>query len=161
MISQDQIMRECFEGERSRNCTYCAAHHTKNGRCCFGHRFEEHDQQCLGCPHVSACEPSTYAFLDAQPTVASPYQPNAAPRRILINRATGATSIPEQRIPVPGQPHLAGAPLIAPQVRTAQIAVQNPHDMGFWHQMSLHATWGAVEGMLEMLLRFFQLRRPG
>jgi hypothetical protein len=153
-IGQSQLMRECFEGERERNCTYCPAHISKNGKCCFGHRYEEEDNQCYSCPHVASCEPSTMRYLEQQ---------NATPpRRVVINRppsAPGPAARTTQSVYNQSQSIRRDGGIIVQQNRVAQ-PLQVPDDMSFWKKMGMNAAWGAVEGMLEMLLGFFRQRRP-
>lgn len=153
-ISPDLIMRECFEGDRERSCTYCPAHYSKNGRCCFGHRFEYDDPQCHGCLHCSACEQATARFQD---------QHAASPRRIVINRPTasplrpgaaGTSTVYGQTAPI-----RRDGGVIMPQNRAAK-PLQPSYEESFWKMMGLNAVWGAVEGALEMLLGFFRQRRP-
>jgi hypothetical protein len=159
-ITQGQLMQECFDGERERNCTYCPAHHSKNGRCCFGHRFEYEDPQCHSCPHVTHCEPATMRFLDQQSAIA------AQPRRIVINRPSGSAPTAPSTTNFATQPVYGNATLVrrdggmvAPQTRVAK-PMQFADDESFWKMMGVNAAWGAVEGMLEMLLGFFRQRRP-
>jgi hypothetical protein len=163
-ISQRQIVQECFDGDRERNCTYCPAHHSKTGICCFGCKFEYDDPQCHSCPHVSHCEPEAARYTGQSPYYGPSAQPSP-PRRITINRpstTTGFAPTPQTRATVPvygqGHPVRRDGSIIVPQVRTAR-PILFPED-SFWRMMSLNAAWGAVEGALEMLLGFFRQRRP-
>lgn len=154
-ISLQQVMQECFDGERGRNCAYCPGHHTKNGNCCFGHRFEYNDPPCVSCIHAPYCEPATEQF-HAQTAAAD------RPRRVMINNAQPTAVQPSRSLPVYGQtrPAQSGGPILAHKPTVAQ-PLPSYEEMGFWQQMGLTAAWGAVEGALELLLGFFRTRRPG
>lgn len=165
-ISQRQLVQECFDGDRERNCTYCPAHHSKTGICCFGCKFEYDDPQCHSCPHVRACEPEAIRYLEQSPYAGTATQP-IPPRRITINRPSVTTGIstttPPARATVPvygqQQPIRRDGSIIVPQFRTAR-PMQFSEDTSFWKMMGVNAAWGAVEGALEMLLGFFRQRRP-
>ena len=92
--TQRQIIQECFDGDRERNCDYCPAHSTKNGKCCFGTEFDEDDNRCASCNHNYHCSQET-AQLERSRT-----QPVDRPRRIMINQGQPSQS----RLPVYGQP---------------------------------------------------------
>jgi len=163
-ISQRQIVQECFDGERERNCAYCPAHHSKTGICCFGCKFEYEDPQCHSCPHVGACEPETVRYEEQSPYAGPAVQP-IPPRRITINRPSSTTGISSSHtratVPVYGQvqPIRRDGSIIVPHTRTAH-PMHFSDDTSFWTMMGVNAAWGAVEGALEMLLGFFRQRRP-
>ena len=92
--TQRQIVQECFDGDRERDCTYCPAHYTKNGICCFGHKYEDDDAQCMSCPHNYDCSLDT-ARLERERSV-------DRPRRIMINRGGYQQPQPQSRLPVYG-----------------------------------------------------------
>ena len=170
--TQRQIVQECFDGDRERDCDYCPAHYSKTGICCFGHKYEDEDNQCVSCPHNYDCSMET-AQHERERTV-------DRPRRIMINR--GGSDRPSQRpgLPVYGQQRQQPPPsrsrpqadvggLIQPsphvaqhiaRTRPPQIIEPVPNAEGFFKNMGLHAAWGAGEGMLEMLLGYMRHRRP-
>ena len=155
-VSQNIIMKECFEGERERNCMYCPAHYSKrDGQCCFSQQFEADDPQCQKCPHTSACEPA-FIRLQQQHGYAE-----SAPRRIIVNPPPVRPPQTRSSLPVYGQSPAVrrGEGLIVAQTRPAH-PYQFTEEDSFWKQMSVNAAWGAVEGALEMLLGFFRQRRP-
>jgi len=143
-VDVEQMVQECFDGHRNRNCDYCPAHYRKGGDCCFGHRYESHDPTCKGCIHSHSCKVLTHRKEQEE----GRYQPPGyVPTRTSVSR-TAQNSI---RRP--------GGDLLSPQ-NSVQAPMELDPDMSFVQQMGLHALWGAVEGMLEMLLGFFRRRRP-
>lgn len=147
IISQRKIMDECWDGERERNCDYCPAHHSKNGDCCFGLRYEYGDPPCMECPHRDDCSVLTRQTTDE-------YQTQQAPRRVTVSRNQPAQS--RSKIYPPSQ--TAEGVL---RVRTAEPQpILVPEEASFLKKVGLHAAWGAVEGALELLLTFFRRRRP-
>ena len=170
-ISQRQIVQECFDGERERNCSYCPAHISKNGICCFGHKFEYGDPQCHSCVHVATCEPATQQYLDGHtPAYQTPptYANQQPQRRIMVNQSppiaqrpqyANQPAVPQRRsLPVYNQPQKDSL-LMTKSIQIQPLPAYE--EMSFWRQMGIITTWGAVEGALELLLGFFRQRRPG
>jgi len=171
----EQIVQDCFDQNRPRDCRYCLAFHKRNStvKCCFGHLFEEGDHKCLECPHNEDCSMETMEFEREKAL--------ERPRRVSINRPGNYTPTPS-RLPVYNQPQQRTPALSVPRVGTSLIQPQQPTQQqpqvyqqrtqlpeivrpgdeytGFWKRMGLHAMWGAGEGMLEMLLGFLRTRRP-
>ena len=167
-VSQKEIVEECFEGTRIKDCTYCPAHHSKAGLCCFGHRFEYNDGQCDHCNHNGTCEPLTYEFEAAK---ASRLQ---RPVRVPVKLQTQAA---RRKLPIYGQiAGQANGNLIADraptpitvnknEVDTEMVSYfpSNPADSKwkrFFKGMGLVGVWGAGEGSLEMVLGYLRRRRP-
>jgi len=153
IISQERIMDECWNGERARNCDYCPAHSSKNGSCCFGERYDG-DDTCMKCPHRVDCEYVTRQKEDEERRM------HSAPRRITISR---------NNRPQPSRPQVQAARStvsydaadgILRTRATEPMPIQIPEETSFIKLVGLHAAWGAVEGMLELLLVFFRRRRP-
>ena len=164
--TQRQIIQECFDGDRERDCDYCPAHCSKNGKCCFSAEFDEDDQRCASCNHNYHCSLETAQKQERERTV-------DRPRRIMINRGDRSSS---SRLPVFGQhrnEHQNPRPqyrnnnsLIPPSERImrhvgdhGEVQPMASAD-GFWKNMGLHAAWGAGEGLVEMLLSYLRNRRP-
>jgi hypothetical protein len=147
-----EVVRECFNGDRERNCSLCPAYHGTPRReitCCFGgEEYNPADKECRDCLHEESCSEES----------AIP-QPIPASRYARTSYSSGRRSVVPKRgsqgLPIVGQ----GAPTIQPQKTAAQPLVVQP-EMTFIQQVGLHAVWGAVEGTLGMLLNFFQNRRP-
>jgi hypothetical protein len=91
--TQRQVIQECFDGDRERDCDYCPAHCSKNGKCCFGTEFDEDDNRCASCNHNYHCSLETAQRESARA------QPVERPRRIMINQQPS-----QSRLPVYGQP---------------------------------------------------------
>lgn len=54
---QSQIIHDCFNGNRDRECHTCPARYTRGGICCFGDP-EQHDpstDDCQQCTHLDDC----------------------------------------------------------------------------------------------------------
>lgn len=157
-ISQRQVVQECFDGDRRRDCNYCPAHYSKAGICCFGQKYEDHDPHCHGCSHNTDCEPQTFQYMTHQedPYVARP--------RIAVPRRPAATG-DGRRLPAFSQSNQRGG-LISetqrPQSPNEEPVVDQVEfkKKPFFEQMGLHALWGAMEGAFEMLLSFLRNRRP-
>lgn len=182
--TQRQVIQECFDGDRERDCEYCPAHYTKNGKCCFGTEFDENDNRCSSCNHNYHCSIETADHQERSAAV-------ERPRRIMVNR--GGSPSPSPRLPIYGQPQERTVPRFRPQPTRQPIPRRSPQTQqendgllvpsekvlrhlgehgvpqiiqpveqmeGFWKNMGLHAAWGAGEGMLEMLLGFMRNRRP-
>lgn len=167
-ISQRQIVQECFDGRRERDCSYCPAHHSKGGICCFAHRFEYDDDQCLSCSHNDGCEPLTHQLSE---------QRAGRPRRPQVSRS-------RRRLPVYGQEDgraneslLTGPQQPPPEQTIAKKsnAVGSQPEVitylplkkegeskwaHFFKGMGLMGAWGAGEGSLELVLGYMRRRRP-
>lgn len=159
--SEREIVQECFDGDRERDCDYCPAHYTKNGICCFGHRYEDDDRQCMECPHQFDCSRETMKH----------EQRETRPRRIQINKNRNRPAIGNRLLPIVGQSAHREGSLLSKQAQQPKIQIkkrepevlqeiEEQEQPGFWQQMGTHAVWGAGEGMLEMLLNFLRNRRP-
>lgn len=164
-ITLQQLVQECFDGDRERDCDSCPAHYSKNGICCFGYRFEDHDSVCQSCPHVQDCSILTYELNYEQ----EGYMQDPPRRRVTINRPSSSSysygsgySPNTQRTVQVGQPTLKreGNLLANQQQRPQQKPVVQDKEIPFFKNLGLHAVWGAVEGCLEMMLGFFRGRRP-
>lgn len=159
-ISQRQIVQECFEEERERDCSYCPAHHSKGGECCFGHRYEDHDSQCLKCLHESACGPATYSFERRTERPHRPVRRSLSPgsSRLPIyghgkDNGNLLTEEPKTSIQRKNQDHEVKVAHHVPQSKKSKTK-------SFFKKMGLNAIWGAGEGSLEMVLGFMRRRRP-
>lgn len=154
-LTQRQMVQECFDGDRERNCNYCPAHYAKGGICCFGQKFEHDDPQCHSCPHVGACEPLTYSY------EAGESRTMERPRRIIhpSHRPQPQPNQPGRSLPAYGARRGEGL-LANDQQPPPMQPLEASEDLSFWQMMGLHAVWGAAEGALEMLLSFFRRRRP-
>ena len=158
--SQKRIVQECFDGQRERDCSYCAAHVSKSGICCFGHRFEYNDDQCLSCVHNDACEPLTYQLQE---------QRMDRPRRPSVSR---------RRLPIYGQPGDQAKGNLLEEKETRAVSkrtkAEEPEVITylprrkdgdgkwghFFKGMGLMGVWGAGEGALELVLGYIRRRRP-
>jgi len=163
VVTQRQMVQECFDGDRERNCSYCSAHYSKGGICCFGQKFEHEDPQCDGCPHSSACEPLTYSYETAQS------RPMDRPRRIIqpgqrppiVQPGRPAQPMQQNGRQLPAYGRRDGGLLAKPEFQAPPMQpLEATEELSFWQMMGVHAVWGAAEGMLEMLLSFFRRRRP-
>jgi hypothetical protein len=157
-ISQDQIVRQCFDGERRRDCSYCPAHYSKGGTCCFGHRFEYDDEQCLSCCHNHACEPLTHDLQERQ--VERPRRPSIPARRRLSiygqqGRQDKGNLLGDQ--PAAREERDADQEIIAYLPRQRKGEGKWKH---FFRGLGLIGAWGAGEGALELILNYLRRRRP-
>jgi hypothetical protein len=139
-----QIMQECFDGTRYRNCTNCPAHHKQpGGICCFGHRYEDDDDSCRACPYSHQCRQETFAWSAQKSshvfkTSSSQYiRPNSS-----------SSSKPNEPLIKNNENNRSGF------VKTETT------EQSFAKQLGIRALWGAVEGSLEMILGFFRTKRP-
>ena len=155
-ISQRQLVQECFDGERRRNCDYCPGHYSKKGICCYGQKYEDHDAQCHACPHSVECEPATFQYVTMNEEEEHYEQ---RPNITLPRRHPARPMTHNRRTPVHDQ---AKEPIMSRgSSRNLDIAEPNRfHDKSFFEQIGIHALWGAMEGALEMVLGFFRNRRP-
>jgi hypothetical protein len=144
-MNQNQIVQECFDGTRFRNCIVCPAHHKKGGTCCFGNRWEDNDKTCYSCQYNAACREETFATLTHRPAQPNPnFRPIAAP----YSRPT----IPINNSNRPPEPIL--------NQNTMHRHPQERNNQSFAQQLGMHVVWGAIEGALEMMIGFFRARRP-
>lgn len=93
-MSQTDIISRCLNGDCVPYCNRCPAHHSQNGECCFGLRFEYPHSDCNGCVIRVDCAAQTQAFSQQ----GYPTQPTSRP---------GAPRVyypPTQTIRQPGQP---------------------------------------------------------
>ena len=66
---QRQIIHECFNGKRERECDECQAHHTEeSGLCCFGDpdEHDSEDESCSQCVFLDDCAEATVEFVEMQ-----------------------------------------------------------------------------------------------
>ena len=155
-MTQDQIITECLNGERTRDCDWCPAHYTKGGKCCFGKLHEHDDPQCRSCIHQEDCAPLTHDTVSQEPAPSG--------RVIYHNRGQRTSTAPAARrgLPIlqgsmpsaqPGEPLLVETPIVPEPVQLddKDTMVQRFFKVAFW---------GAAEGFFEMALRYFRKRRP-
>jgi hypothetical protein len=161
--TQKRIVQECFDGQYERDCQRCPAHYSRGGICCFGHRFEYDDDQCLSCGHNDACEPATYQ-LQEQRVERPRRSPSVSRRRLPIygqsSNETKRNLLSEERPPAPAKRSQA---LSAPNDEVCYLPMRKPHE-GKWEHffkgMGLLGVWGAGEGALELMLGYLRRRRP-
>jgi len=155
------LISQCLNGERTRDCQWCQAHHSKNGTCCFGIRHAYHDQICDPCILTRECaamchqapangpRPIVYPSRAAQSYPTQQVRTNNPAPYSPVNRAAAL----RQYGPQPGEAMLAQAPV---EVMPLQL---NPNDNLFVRFCKV-SSWGAGEGFFEMALNFFRRRRP-
>lgn len=155
-MHDEQMIQECLDGQSDRDCTYCSAHNSNGGLCCFGVYYESPDEKCDSCPIQSACGPATYSYSSRSTKTRIPIRP----RR---------TATPSSRLPTYGKNKggllgIEDSPSIPLQKSQEGEIVQTQECTGkvkaFFKQIGLHAVWGAGEGSLEMMLGFMRRRRP-
>ena len=174
---QWQTIQRCFTGERTPDCTWCPNHHSKNGQCCFGIRYEHGHPDCRDCILTDNCSALTQQAQAANYQTPAPVysgvrtvNPPNQPVRVQLNYPPPTTRPqtamspyqppypatnyyqPTYYGPQPGQPLI---PLHAVQPMPVQFDDPN------WkkHLLSLLG-WGMAEGGLELVLHWFRNRRP-
>lgn len=161
-MDEEQLISQCLNGERERDCEYCPAHADQNGSCCFGFRHEFGDPDCNACELEKDCIPLTHGTTerDARPS---------SPRMIYPGRyASNSSSVRRVRVGTPkkkGLPILGqmgpqqGESLLVQQPVQPQPIELDPND-GLFKRFLKVGAWGAGEGFFEMALNFFRKRRP-
>lgn len=159
--TQKRIVQECFDGQYERDCSRCPAHYTKGGICCYGHRFEYDDDQCLSCNHNDPCERLTYQLKEQR--VERPRRPSVSRHRLPIyGQSSGETKgsllgESEQQAPI----RKAQSTETEPEIY--YLPTKKSKD-GKWRHffkgMGLMGVWGAGEGSLELMLGYLRRRRP-
>lgn len=55
-LEQSRMLDACFQGQIDRDCENCVAHGDHGGRCCFGKKYDEYDEDdCQKCRHHDDC----------------------------------------------------------------------------------------------------------
>jgi len=159
MDYQLSLVSKCLNGERARDCQFCPAHHSKNGKCCFGIRYEHPDATCDPCLLNRECALSVRAQVQPQGSRGIIY-----PSRTVTNPQTqvriGSPTRPVNRAetlrqygPQPGEALLVNAPM---EVVPLQL---NPGDNLFVRFLKVSG-WGCLEGFFEQAVNFVRRRRP-
>ena len=163
--TQKRIVQECFDGQYERDCDRCPAHYKRGGICCFGHRFEYDDDQCLSCGHNDACEPATYQVQEQR--VERPRRrPSVSRRRLPVyGQTSGGTK--ESLLESDQQPRTMSRKSRPQEIEDEGEVLYLPmkkDNEGKWEHffkgMGLMGVWGAGEGALEMVLGYLRRRRP-
>ena len=155
------LVSKCLNGERQRDCQWCPAHHSKNGKCCFGLRHAYNDNICDPCILSRECA----AICHQQPANGS--RPVVYPPRVAANQPSTQVRVnnpgpytPSTRAEALHQygPHQGEALLAQAPVEIAPLQL-NPDD-NLLQRFCKVTAWGAGEGFFEMGLNFFRRRRP-
>lgn len=156
-----QLIDECFEGRRVRDCANCPADRFRGGTCCFGDP-EEHDpstQACQECLHFHECQEEVK---DARGVYQRPRQtiPVNKPSRFtarqqerLVQIGGARKSVPPSRGTAP-QPTRQGPPSVytPPQ----PLVVPEGHEDSLFNRWCKDTVWGAFQGASEASVWFFQ-----
>lgn len=162
--TQRQLVQECFGGDCDRQCSYCEAHHSRAGICCFGHKYDCDDEECRACIHEYSCSREYESLIEEQ-------QPR---RRVVVNavrpRPTPGYNSPRpvyangprhQRAVVPYRHSDSMGRLLEQFPQEPRMPMEWKDETNFFGQLSTVVGWGMVEGGLELALDFFRRRRPG
>ena len=164
-MDQTQLISQCLNGERDRDCNWCPAHPSRNGECCFSARHEYNHPDCNACYIRQDCAAMTHGLNRAPAYANSNVIRPAAPTRVYPGvrtapsgqsvRVSSGMQMPPMSAygPQPGEPLLVQQP-IAPE--PIKLSPTN----GLFHRFCQVVAWGAGEGGLEMALNFFRKRRP-
>lgn len=159
--TQKRIVQECFDGQYERDCSRCPAHYTKGGICCFGHRYEYDDEQCLSCVHSDACEPLTYQLQEQRVERPRRSRPSVSRRRLPIyGQQSGEPKgnllkESENPAPAPKRPEEPEIFYYLPRKKAKDGKWKH-----FFKGMGVMGVWGAGEGSLELMLGYMRRRRP-
>jgi hypothetical protein len=163
---QEHIVNECLNGDRRRSCADCPAHHSKNGPCCFGCRYEEDDEEhCMNCRHQYACSSATLSYENRMARQREANRKENRGLRVMNRSVPGRPSVGSPRPASRGGLIAETKSRSMSRSRDAEIvSAEDQPTSGkvsrFFKHMGLHALWGAGEGGLEMALRYMQRRRP-
>jgi len=135
---QKRKIIDCFNGNVDRDCDVCQAHYSRGGKCCFGVKWEEDDQQCVDCIHFEECG-DAMAEAEAYPRS----------RRVSLRSPTTRVS---RRVPIN-----RSAPAV-PRARPTVEIIDNIEET-MLQRLAKDALWGAAEGALSMMHEFFRTRR--
>lgn len=135
---QKRKILDCFNGNVDRDCDVCQAHNSRGGKCCFGLKWEEDDEQCTDCIHYEDCGE---AMAEAE------LYPRS--RRVSLRRTTPVS----RRVPIN-----RNVPAPAPRARPTVDIIDNVHET-MLQRLAKDALWGAAEGALHMMHDFFRTRR--
>jgi len=159
-VDEEQLISQCINGERFRDCKYCPASPNNGGGCCFGIRHEYGDPDCKACELEKECSPIAHGVptRDIRPPSRIIYPrrqtANSRTSRVRI-QAGGRSDSPISSDPGP-QP---GEPLLVDKPYEPQPVQFNPNDNLAVRFLKV-SSWGAVEGFFEMALNFCRKRRP-
>jgi len=159
MDYQLSLVSQCLNGERSRECQYCPAHHSKNGKCCFGIRYEHPDATCDHCLLGRECSMSLRAQTQPQSSrgIIYPSRTVTNPQtQVRVNNPARPMNRAEnlrQYGPQPGEALLVQAPV---EIMPLQL---NPNDNLFVRFLKVSG-WGSLEGFFEQAVNFVRRRRP-
>lgn len=161
LYEEEQLVDECLNGERDRECEDCPAHSSRGGRCCFALRHEHGDPHCTVCQLEPDCSYLTHGYgkSDARSSsrIVYPGRPSAnrpQPRRV---RSTQTKKGKAREFDGVGPQF--GDPLLVQRPADPQPLQLNPKDNLFTRFLKV-GSWGAGEGFFEMGLNFFRKRRP-
>ena len=146
MAYQEEIVQECFSGQRERECTHCPAHYTKGGVCCFGEKHDWNDDDCKNCIHQEPCSKLTH-------------RPKPVARTVYRRPVHAASPTTTTSSTVQSTARRVGSILQTPTQVGAE-PLKYPDDATFTHKLATTVGWGMIEGGLEFALHFFRRRRP-
>ena len=155
-MSQAELISKCLNGDRNPYCNTCPAHHSQNGECCFGLRFEYPHKDCDACVIRVDCAAQTQAFSQSGYPVRPVIRPGA-PRAYYPS---------VQSVRQPGQPVRVMTRYEAPQYGPPapmqygppqyELPEEEPRHLWFLRRV-VH---GLLEGAVEALLHCFRQTRP-
>lgn len=159
-MNQEEVIKQCVNGERDRTCDSCPAHNSRNGKCCFGVMHQYGDADCQQCHIEADCAQLAHS---PQPKAAEPYinrmvYPNSAP--------TQPTSIYPTRGSLPivnsPRPTAQSSSILPPPVHTSSAVqpLQFPDTDSIFVKAVKHGGYGALEGFFNMVSSFLHKRRP-
>ena len=163
-MDSTQLISQCLNGERDRDCNWCPAHPSRNGECCFSARHEYNHPDCNACFIRQDCAAMTHGHTRAPsypaPNVIHPSAPTRVYPGVRTAQQTGqpVRVSPGQMAPVYYGPQ-QGEPLLAPSMTPPKPLALDP-DGGLFKRFWQVAGWGAGEGAAQMILNFFRIRRP-
>jgi hypothetical protein len=158
----NQLIDECFTGQRERECDNCPADHWKGGTCCYGdtEKREESDPSCQNCQHFYDCGAEVKAAeRERQPRYHQPTsRSKVMPNRVRQGRFSGQRG---------GQPDLVQ--IGAQRSRNAPVrsgprsgiyqpppAQPRPENQTLFERWYKDTAWGGLQGLSEASAWFFQ-----
>lgn len=141
VMTQDDIMRKCWDDPEERDCALCRAYHKNpGGNCCFALRYEEGDPPCEECPHSEDC----YRLTNRSKRLG---------RRVPI-KSVNLSPKKKNKVVVEDESRLT-----TPDLEPEYLAKKEDRELTLSHTVH-RAGHGALEGACELVLGTLRHRRP-
>jgi len=145
-----ELISQCINGERHRDCEYCHEHPSRGGECCFGSRHEYGDPDCYQCALQEDCARATHTHEREYPSRRIIYPSTPSAKAMVRN-----TPMYKQKLSTTPN----NSPLL-PQSSSSVDPIEINPKHGLVQQFLLVGAWGAIEGFFSLALDFLRKKRP-